>query len=90
MEIGVHILVKGLVQGVGFRYFVYRKATALGLRGVVRNLMNGDVEVEAEGERPLIEELIQSLKVGPRAAIVNDIRVEWRNSSGTFRGFTIE
>ncbi len=90
MEIGAHIIVKGLVQGVGFRYFVYRKATALGLRGVVRNLINGDVEVEVEGERSPIEELIKDLKIGPRAAIVNDLRIEWRNSSGTLNGFTIE
>ncbi len=49
MQIGAHIIVRGLVQGVGFRYFAYRHAVNLGLTGWVRNLYNDDVELEVEG-----------------------------------------
>ena len=77
MKVRAHILVSGLVQGVGFRYFVYDRAVSYAIAGYVRNLFSGEVEVEAEGERSLIEELIKDIKVGPRAARVRDIKIEW-------------
>jgi acylphosphatase len=77
MEVGAQITVSGLVQGVGFRYFVHRHASRLGLKGFVRNLYNGDVEIEVEGDRSLIEELIKEVRVGPRAAGVRDVSVKW-------------
>lgn len=89
MDVGAKVVVKGLVQGVGFRYFVHRVAQRLGLTGVARNLYNGDVEVEVEGNRSLIEELIQELKIGPRAARVTDVRVEWKPYEKKFHGFEI-
>ncbi|MEO8138051.1 MAG: acylphosphatase [Gemmatimonadota bacterium] len=58
-------LVRGRVQGVGFRYFVLRHATALGLVGWTRNLPDGRVEVVAEGEAPALETLEGQLRVGP-------------------------
>lgn len=73
----VHIIVKGLVQGVGFRWFVAHHAEALGLSGVVRNLPNGNVEIEATGDRSLLESLIKEVKAGPRAARVTDLHLEW-------------
>ena len=47
----VHVTVSGMVQGVGYRYFTVTEARKLGLAGWVRNLMNGDVELEAQGAR---------------------------------------
>jgi len=86
----VHVVVEGLVQGVGFRWFVAHHADALSLRGFVRNLYNGKVEIEAEGERSLIEEFIKEVKVGPRAAHVSDMKFEWQepNSQNSVEGFT--
>jgi acylphosphatase len=49
----------------------------LGLKGFVRNSFDGSVEVEAEGDRSLLEELIAVLKVGPRSAHVRNLRIEW-------------
>jgi acylphosphatase len=89
MEIGVHIVVQGLVQGVGFRYFAYRHAMRLGLSGWVRNLYNDDVELEVEGDRSLIEELIKELKVGPRSAHVKDLKIEWREYANRYQAFEI-
>ncbi len=89
MEVGAHIIIKGMVQGVGFRYFVHKRATALGLCGWVRNLYDSDVEITVEGERSLIEEFIAQVKVGPRSARVNDLLLTWREPSRGFAGFEI-
>jgi acylphosphatase len=89
MQIGVHITVQGLVQGVGFRYFVYRHASGLGLTGWVRNLYNSDVEIEAEGDRSMVEELIKEVKVGPRSAHVKDLKIEWQDFKNRYQAFEI-
>lgn len=89
MQVGVHIIVQGLVQGVGFRYFVYRVATKLGLAGCARNLYNGDVEIQVEGERSLLEEFIKEVKVGPRFACVKDMKIEWQEYQNKFKTFEI-
>jgi acylphosphatase len=73
----VHIIAEGLVQGVGFRWFVARRAGALGICGYVRNRYDGSVEVEAEGDRSLLEEFMKEVRVGPRSAHVSGMRVEW-------------
>jgi len=88
-DVRAHIIVKGLVQGVGYRWFVERHAKQLGLTGYVRNLPDGDVEVVVEGARSLIEELIRELKVGPRFASVEDVRVTWHPYRGKFKDFRI-
>ena len=83
------MVVDGLVQGVGFRYFVHRNATRLGLTGHCRNLYDGRVEIEVEGDRSLVEDLIELVKVGPRAAHVTDLKVAWSAYQGRFSGFEI-
>lgn len=90
MEVHAAITVRGLVQGVGYRWFVNRHAVQLGLKGEVRNNYNGTVSVEVEGDRSLIEELLQQLKIGPRSAQVNDVRVEWSQPKNMFLGFSIK
>lgn len=89
MKVGAHIIVSGLVQGVGFRWFVEREAKKLSLVGYVRNLYNGDVEVEVEGERGLIEELIEKLNVGNRLSRVTDLKVTWLEYQTKYSSFII-
>lgn len=89
MQVRVHLLVNGIVQGVGFRYFVYHRAKDYNLTGYVRNLYSGEVEIEAEGERSIVEEFINQVKVGPRAAHVTDIKVEWIKIAGKESGFEV-
>jgi acylphosphatase len=62
----VKVTVSGIVQGVGFRYFIARIAKDLGLTGYAKNLFNGDVEIVAEGRNEFLEELIKKAKEGPR------------------------
>ena len=89
MDVGVHILVEGVVQGVGFRWFVARQAHALGVNGFVQNLFNGNVEVVAEGERSLLEDLISQVKVGPRSAHVTNLHIAWQEPTRQFTHFEI-
>lgn len=89
MTVAAFIRVDGMVQGVGFRFFVYRVATRLGLTGYVANAYDGSVEIEVEGDRSLIEELIKDVKIGPRAAHVTNVSIEWKQSQGRFRNFDV-
>jgi len=89
MKSSVHIVVSGMVQGVGFRYFVHHHATQLGLTGWVRNLPNGDVEIEAEGNREFVESLIAYARRGPRSAVVSNIDVVWKEPRSQFTSFEI-
>jgi acylphosphatase len=66
-------LVHGRVQGVGFRWFVWKTAQRLGLGGVARNLPDGSVEVVAEGPGPALEQLAQALQRGPPLAQVERV-----------------
>lgn len=69
----LHFLIQGRVQGVGFRWFVHREATELGLRGWVRNTEDGDVEVVSAGDAEDLAELRASLKRGPRGSRVDRV-----------------
>ena len=89
MKAGARILISGAVQGVGFRYFVYRHAVRLGLVGLTRNLAGGEVEIELEGERALMEALLAQARQGPMMARVDRVQVEWRDCRDTYTRFEI-
>ena len=89
MNAGVQIVVEGMVQGVGFRYFVLGEARQLNLKGFVRNLPNNNVEIYSEGDRGLLEELIKSVKVGPRLSSVTNLQIEWKEYSGKYKSFDV-
>ena len=82
--------VHGLVHGVNFRSFVMRHAAELGLTGYVRNvLLDGTVEVVAEGDRERLEELLRHLHRGPRMARVERVDAAWSEFSGDYSGFDV-
>jgi len=83
-------LVRGRVQGVGFRFFVEAQASALGLTGFVRNLSNGSaVEVVAEGPMATLETLLAELRKGPPLAYVERVDVSWAAPTGDHTGFQV-
>ena len=86
-EARAHLFIAGLVQGVGYRYYAMRKANAYGISGFAKNLIDGRVEVVAEGSRSMVEQFISDLKVGPMSAHVTDMRIEWDNPPFEFEGF---
>ena len=73
MAEGRHLLVSGIVQGVGYRAFADRAARELGLTGWVRNLDDGRVEIYAEGESPALEAFESRCRRGPRSAEVSGL-----------------
>jgi len=85
----LHAVIRGDVQGVGFRYFVQRTAQRLGLRGWVRNNDDGTVELVAEGERGKLEELERAVRAGPRMARVDSVDARWSQASGKLQGFDL-
>ncbi|MCD6362190.1 MAG: acylphosphatase [Armatimonadetes bacterium] len=85
----LHAIVSGRVQGVGFRYFVLRRAQSLGLNGWVRNLSSGDVEFVAEGPREALEELLRAVRQGPPMSWVERVRTDWSAARGDLRSFEV-
>jgi acylphosphatase len=81
-------IVRGRVQGVGYRVFALREAMALGLSGSVANMADGGVYVVAEGPRRDLEGLVERLAEGPPAGWVDRVETRWepaRGLSGAFR-----
>jgi acylphosphatase len=81
--------VRGRVQGVGYRYFVLRRARTLGLTGWVANERDGSVKIVAEGSEDAIDRLHDALREGPPGALVDDVIAARMAGSGTFEGFAI-
>jgi acylphosphatase len=90
MEVRAEIVVNGLVQGVGFRYFVMREAQKLGLNGYVKNLYTGEVLTVVEGEKAVVEEMVKKLRVGPMHAAVKSCKVEWQEPRNEFTEFEVK
>ncbi|MDQ6879592.1 MAG: acylphosphatase [Candidatus Dormibacteraeota bacterium] len=85
----LHGVVKGHVQGVGFRYFLIRSAHELGLKGWVTNRDDGAVEFVAEGGRHELEQLERAARQGPRMARVSAVDVDWSVAAGGLDRFDI-
>jgi len=81
--------VTGRVHGVGFRYFVLREAIELGLTGWVANEADGSVRCVAEGPRARLETLLELLRDGPPAAIVDAVSEAWMPATGAFGSFGV-
>lgn len=87
---GIHVIVRGLVQGVSFRHFVGVNAHSLGLTGYVRNLPSGnEVELVAQGDRSPLEELLRIVEDGPPGSIVEHVEVNWTDYSSNYPSFTV-
>ncbi len=83
-------LVRGRVQGVGFRWFVEREAHMLGIAGWVRNNHDGSVEILAQGTRDQLSGLHSRLREGPRAARVDSVEVADASPVSGMNSFRIE
>lgn len=85
----VHIIVKGFVQGVFFRSNTKNAATELNLKGYVKNLDNGYVEVVAEGKEKELNKLIEFCKVGPSFSKVEDVDIKFEKPTKEFNNFEV-
>ena len=82
-------VVRGRVQGVGFRYFVLREAITLGLEGWVANEPDGSVRCVAEGDRLALEALLEDHHRGPAGSRVDAVGVSWAAPAGDLPAFTV-
>jgi acylphosphatase len=85
----MQVLYSGRVQGVGFRYQTKRQATGFELSGTVRNLLDGRVELIAEGERSELEEFRKAIRECGLGPMIRSEDVTWTEATGGFRGFEI-
>lgn len=85
----VHVIIKGRVQGVGFRNWTYHTAQDLGVGGWVRNLPDGSVEACFEGEETNVNAMLEAAKRGPAYAKVTDLIVAEAASVEEFQDFQI-
>ena len=84
-----HYLIRGRVQGVGYRWFASRNASQLGVLGYVRNLPGGEVEVRAEADEAVLQAFKQELQRGPHAARVTEIIEQDLPVTNTYANFQI-
>jgi acylphosphatase len=76
VEKSLRVIIKGYVQGVGFRYWAYRHATSLGIKGYVRNRPDGSVEVLASGDQEAVDHFLSLLRRGPSSALVEELEID--------------
>jgi acylphosphatase len=84
-----HIWISGRVQGVFFRAQTDHVANCLGIKGLVRNLLDGRVEVIAQGTKDKVDELIKWCKKGPPHAKVTQIKIHWEQPDNKLKEFKI-
>ena len=83
------VIVSGRVQGVWYRGYTQRAASAAGVHGWVRNLPDRRVEAVLQGERTAVESVIESMRTGPPGSAVIDCVVSWRTTGERYHGFDI-
>jgi acylphosphatase len=89
MLVGRRYLIGGRVQGVGFRFFAEAAAAREGLQGWVRNLPDGRVEIDVEGDAEAVERFERHLRHGPPGARVTEFHVDENPPTGRQTGFSI-
>ncbi|MBW2989690.1 acylphosphatase [Candidatus Woesearchaeota archaeon] len=85
----IHLIISGKVQGVFFRHNASLTANRLGLKGFVRNLPDGNVEVVAEGSEERLKELIRFCREGPKGAYVDNVEIAYEDPKGEFKTFSV-
>ncbi len=88
-RVRAHVRIEGRVQGVFMRRHTQETALRLGLKGWVRNLIDGSVEAVIEGDKVKVEKMIQWCRQGPPAAKVVKVDYIWEEYTGEFEDFSI-
>ena len=86
-RLNVHI--DGRVQGVGFRYFIVRRAQEQGLKGWVKNLADGGVSIEAVGPKGDLEDFLSYVRVGPPGARLGAVQAHWAEDEPVYKTFDV-
>jgi len=89
MNTRIHVFISGKVQGVFFRSSTKDKAEELGLSGWVQNLSDGRVEAVFEGEKQVVDKMVEWCRKGPESARVTGIEIIVEEYKGEFKGFLL-
>ncbi len=89
-QVAARVKITGRVQGVGFRYFVYRNAKKNEVNGWVRNREDGSVEARFEGPESLVDSMISLCRQGPLGSSVKDVEVEKESTEGRYEDFQLK
>jgi acylphosphatase len=84
------VIVQGVVQGVGYRFFALNQARLYDVKGYVRNMPDGTVEVVAEGEKGILKDFVGQLRIGPVSAHVTGLKVKWSENEQGFTEFRLQ
>jgi acylphosphatase len=85
----LHLVVRGNVQGVGYRWAASRRAHSLGLVGWIENCLDGSVEILVEGDQAALDSFLAWSKEGPSYSQVDMVEESWGPATGDFWEFTI-
>ncbi|TFB12971.1 acylphosphatase [Candidatus Marinimicrobia bacterium MT.SAG.4] len=86
---GIHVVVSGVVQMVGYRWFALNSAKELQLTGWVKNLENGTVELRAFGQKGTLDAFIKQLRIGPMFSKVTNVNVQGIDYESTYKDFLV-
>jgi acylphosphatase len=89
-KIRAKLRIRGVVQGVNFRYFTSRTAQQHNVCGWVRNLADGDVEALLEGRENDVRQVIDWCRQGPSHARVDELFIDWEDYRGEFESFEVK
>jgi acylphosphatase len=84
------VVVQGVVQGVGYRFFVLNQARLYDVKGYVKNMPDGTVQVVAEGKKGMVKDFVERLRIGPLSAHVTGIDVKWHEKNSGFTEFRLQ
>ncbi len=88
--VSAEIVVRGRVQGVGYRFFTEKLAATLGVKGWSMNMPDGTVMLDIEADKKAADKFIGELRKGPSMARVTDVSVSWKPCEGRFSSFFIK
>ncbi|MBN1592786.1 MAG: acylphosphatase [Candidatus Coatesbacteria bacterium] len=88
-NVAAKIHIEGIVQGVGFRHFTYRKSQECDIQGFVRNLRDGRVQVHAEGEQKCMDRFLAELRQGPVGSRIRGFYVNQVPYTGKYNEFSV-
>ena len=86
----LRVIFHGYVQGIGFRYTTERLSRQFCVTGYVRNLMDGTVEVEAEGEEKELQDFLQAIRQSPMGPQILEVDAKWGEATGQWHNFTVK
>ena len=84
------VIIQGVVQGVGYRFFVLNQARLYDVKGYVKNMPDGTVQVVAEGDKGIVKDFVERLRIGPLSAHVTGVDVKWQEKDSGFTEFRLQ